>query len=70
MVTVDPVEMVCVKVTVVAGAGGVVVICCGVCVIVIVVPGAVEMETAGVVAGGGEGIRVIELGTLVQIPGF
>ena len=70
MVTVDPVDMVCVNVTVVTGAGDVVVICCDVCVIVMVVPGAVEMEAAGAVAGGGEGIRVIELGTLVQMPGF
>ena len=35
-----------------------------------VVPGAVEIDTAGAVAAGGEGISVIDLGTLVQIPGF
>jgi hypothetical protein len=69
-VTVVPVLIVCVKWMVVTGAGRPVVTCCGICVIVMVVPGAVEMTTAGAVAAGGEGIRVMDLGTLVQIPGF
>lgn len=70
IVTVDPVETVCINETVVTGAGAAVVACCGHCVIVIVVPGAVEKDHAGTVAGGGDGISVIELGTLVQMPGF
>jgi hypothetical protein len=70
IVTVDPVETVCVNETVVTGTGAAVVHPCGHCVIVIVVPGAVEIDTAGAVAGGGDGINVMELGTLVQMPGF
>lgn len=69
-VTVVPVETVWVKLIVVTGAGAVVVTGWGVWVMVNVVPGAVETDKAGPVAGGGEGINVMELGTLVQMPGF